>query len=195
MFKSYIQTFLITGVLYILMLLSLSTYSDLKHAVPNTSKNCISDTYRGTLSQEERIIDYIKIQNKELSTITVKKIAENVIKQHKEQKLPIGLMLGLIKVESSFKQHAKSVVGAVGFWQVMPNIHHDKVVAYMASGKIKTADLYDVDTNSTIGGRILKDCLNKHKNVKMSLLCYNGSQDDVEQTYANKVLKSIPRGV
>ena len=86
------------------------------------------------------------------------------------------LVLGLIAAESSFRRTAVSHVGAKGYTQVYPKWHHDK---------IKGRDLFDTRVSIEVGTRILKDCFDRRKTVKMALACYNGATKpaDIEKYY------------
>lgn len=90
------------------------------------------------------------------------------------------LALGLIAAESSFNRRARSIHGAIGYMQVVPKWHQDK---------IKGRNLEDLHVNIQVGMNVLGDCFKKFKgNTNKALGCYNGAtqQDKVNQ-YVNKV--------
>lgn len=90
------------------------------------------------------------------------------------------LALGLIAAESGFNRRARSIHGAIGYTQVVPKWHQDK---------IKGRNLEDLHVNIQVGMNVLGDCFKKFKgNTNKALGCYNGAtqQDKVNQ-YVNKV--------
>jgi soluble lytic murein transglycosylase-like protein len=91
------------------------------------------------------------------------------------------LLLGIIAAESSFKQHVTSSHGAVGYTQVLPKYHQDK---------IKNRDLFNIHVNLEVGSRILGDCFKRRGNQTSALACYNGAtKPDQINRYVTKVNK------
>lgn len=90
------------------------------------------------------------------------------------------LALGLIAAESGFNRRARSAHGAIGYTQVIPKWHQDK---------IKGRNLEDTHVNIQVGMKVLSDCFKKtNGNTNKALGCYNGTtqQDKINQ-YVNKV--------
>jgi soluble lytic murein transglycosylase-like protein len=136
---------------------------------------------------EDRVAEYIKNQNSNLDIDTVYKLSNAIVRESEIHEIPVNLMLGLIKTESHFRQYEISNAGAMGFWQILPKYHLDKI------RQLDNKNLYDADVNTTLGANILKDCLKKHKrSLETGLSCYNGSASDRTKKYARKVLKNIP---
>lgn len=82
--------------------------------------------------------------------------------------LDVQLILGLIEVESNFRQYAVSGVGAKGLMQVMP--FWQKYI-----GK-KEHNLFDMRTNLRYGCTILRHYNNlENGNMRRALARYNGS--------------------
>ena len=90
------------------------------------------------------------------------------------------LALGLIAAESGFNRRARSAHGAIGYTQVVPKWHQDK---------IKGRNLEDLHVNIQVGMKVLSDCFKKFKgNTNKALGCYNGAtQQDQINRYVNKV--------
>jgi len=130
----------------------------------------------------DKVYKYIKSLNPHIESAVARSLSISIVAESIKHDLPLKLVLAVIKTESHFKQYAISHAGAMGFWQVLPRAHYDKIA------KLENKNLYDPVTNSALGAKILKDCMNKFKNVKGGLLCYNGSNYDETQEYANKVL-------
>ncbi|MBK5186685.1 MAG: transglycosylase SLT domain-containing protein [Gemmatimonadaceae bacterium] len=85
----------------------------------------------------------------------------------------------LVRVESEFKDHATSPVGALGLTQVMPATAKDFVPG------ITHEQLYDRKTNLMIGFRYLRGLISQYKgDVKLALLVYNRGPVAVESLRA-----------
>lgn len=90
-----------------------------------------------------------------------------------------SLVLGLIQVESGFRKHAISSVGARGYMQVMP--FWSRLI-----GTGDPASLFHMQTNLRFGCVILRHYLDREKgNLFMALGRYNGSRGRAE--YPNMV--------
>lgn len=137
-------------------------------------------------TMESRVLDYIKTHNRQIDHEVAETLASSIVTESERYKIPVNVMLGVIKAESNFDQYAISNVGAIGFWQVLPKWHIDKI------RKLENRDLYDPVTNSSLGAKILHDCLKKSRTLERGLLCYNGSQHDPEKKYVKRVMDFIP---
>ncbi len=85
-----------------------------------------------------------------------------------EQRLPPGLVMGLIEVESRFDRWAVSPVGAQGLMQVMP--------FWPEQLGMRRAELMHVAANIRMGTAILRHYLQtEHNDVRKALERYNGS--------------------
>lgn len=80
--------------------------------------------------------------------------------------VPVELVIGLVAAESSFNPNAKSSVGAVGYAQVWPKWHQDKIAG---------RNIHDPKVNLEVGVRYLVECIGKRGNEFDGLACYNGS--------------------
>jgi soluble lytic murein transglycosylase-like protein len=81
----------------------------------------------------------------------------------------------LVNVESQFKEHATSGVGAQGLTQVM------LPTARYYDPKITKEKLYKRETNLRIGFKYLRDLIDEHHgNVKLALLTYNRGAQAVQ---------------
>jgi soluble lytic murein transglycosylase-like protein len=96
-----------------------------------------------------------------------------------EQRLPPGLVMAVIDVESYFNRWAVSSAGAVGLMQVMP--------FWPAELGMKRHQLTQVEANMRMGCAILRYYLKREKNdVRKALARYNGSVGRRE--YPDKVV-------
>lgn len=96
-----------------------------------------------------------------------------------EQRLPPGLIMAVIDVESRFNRWAVSSAGAVGLMQVMP--------FWPSQLGMKRHQLTQIEANMRMGCAILRFYLQREKNdVRRALARYNGSVGRRE--YPDKVV-------
>ncbi len=101
---------------------------------------------------------------------TRKEFLQTVWYESKRAGLDISLVLGLIQVESAFRKHAISVVGARGYMQVMP--FWTRVI-----GDGDASKLFHMQTNLRFGCVILRHYLERERgDTFMALGRYNGSR-------------------
>ena len=85
-----------------------------------------------------------------------------------EQRLPPGLVMAVMDIESRFNRWAVSSAGAVGLMQVMP--------FWPADLGMKRHQLTQIEANMRMGCAILRFYLKREKNdVRKALARYNGS--------------------
>ncbi len=97
-----------------------------------------------------------------------------------EQRLPPGLVLAVIEVESAFNRWAVSSAGAVGLMQVMP--------FWPEELGMERRQLTQVEANMRMGCAILRYYLRREKNdVRKALARYNGSVGRRE--YPDKIVQ------
>ena len=127
-------------------------------------------------NKKDKMVTYMKDVNVTLTDSIAYQLAEAILVQETLHKIPAELQLSLIRHESRFDQYVVSRSGAVGFYQVMPGVHYDKVTDLYNKKVIYTKDIYDITTNSSVGILVLRDCLHKlHNNIEKALMCYNGA--------------------
>ncbi len=121
-------------------------------------------------------------------------LAEDIYDAAREEGIEPEVAFGLVRTESTFREDAKSHVGALGLTQVMP-----RTAAWLEPGT-RAKDLYDRQTNLRLGFRYLDQMIEKYRgNLKLALLAYNrgpGTVDkvlkrggDPDNGYADKVLR------
>jgi soluble lytic murein transglycosylase-like protein len=99
--------------------------------------------------------------------------------------LDVGLVLGLVQVESAFRKFAVSPVGARGYMQIMP--FWSRLI-----GDGDAAKLFHMQTNLRFGCVILRHYLDRENgNLFMALGRYNGSRGRPE--YPNAVLAAAAK--
>jgi hypothetical protein len=85
------------------------------------------------------------------------------------------LAFRLVRVESEFKEHATSPVGAIGLTQVMPS-----TARYFVKG-VTREGLYERRTNLKVGFRYLRTLIREYEgNVRLALLVYNRGPNAVD---------------
>jgi soluble lytic murein transglycosylase-like protein len=85
-----------------------------------------------------------------------------------EQRLPPGLIMAVIDIESRFNRWAVSSAGAVGLMQVMP--------FWPGELGMRRHQLVEVEANMRMGSAILRHYLKRERNdVRRALARYNGS--------------------
>ena len=106
-----------------------------------------------------------------------------------ELKLDPILILAVIAVESRFNPVAESIMGAKGLMQVIPRFHSDK---FRPHGGEKAA--FDVQTNISVGAKILQEYLRRTGDITDALQLYVGAgSDENENAYSDKVMAERDR--
>jgi soluble lytic murein transglycosylase-like protein len=185
--KVIIITMLITFLLTFPVMAKLMSNDAVASQMPQTQSTLLqnaSTALKSTtelmmpLTTQDRMVKYMQSVNATMPSDLAYKLADAILVQKTKYNLSIDLQLGLIAVESRFDQYAISGAGALGFYQVMPSQHANKVIDMMKHTQINTKDVYDPLTNASIGGAVLHNCLHKKKNnMSHALSCYNGVSD------------------
>jgi soluble lytic murein transglycosylase-like protein len=123
--------------------------------------------------KEAGIYDYIRRINSDLTHKETNDIIMSMSKWSKKYELDISLIAAVAKVESGFQKHAISDAGALGLMQIIPSWHLNKLK--VAKKDLKSPEPFDINTNIFIGSWVLSDCIDRLKDIKKALLCYNGS--------------------
>jgi len=111
-----------------------------------------------------------RLKKKKADFQTRKDFLQTVWYESKRAGLDVGLVLGLIQVESNFRKYAVSIVGARGYMQVMP-------FWTRSLGDGDAAKLFHMQTNLRFGCVILRHYLDRENgDLFMALGRYNGSR-------------------
>lgn len=117
-------------------------------------------------------------------------IAKHIVEISAEENISPIYVASLIAVESSFKTHAKSNVGALGLMQLMPDTA--KLVA--RTRNINHSVIADPKTNIRLGIRYLKTLEKSYGgNRYLALSAYNWGPGNIDRTKRNGA--AIPRSV
>lgn len=101
----------------------------------------------------------------------------------REWRLDPLLIVAVISIESRFNPFSQSPVGALGLMQIIPRFHQEKLP--------KDTDnraFLDPVINVQIGARILQESIQRQGGLMAGLQYYAGAIEDIEQSYANKVI-------
>lgn len=132
-------------------------------------------------TKEDKIAAYILGKNKTVDVTTAKQLADAIMVKSVQYHIPETLILGVIQTESAFNPFAISNHGALGFMQIIPSWHYDKVLAQ------SDKNIYSPATNVAVGVQVLSDCKDKYHSLEKMLGCFNGSVDDKSMKYAKLV--------
>jgi soluble lytic murein transglycosylase-like protein len=141
---------------------------------------CFPDTYESAVwftLMEPKLRSIVKNADERLQIL---KTAFCEAHRPGEQRLPPGLVMAVMDVESRFDRWAVSSAGAVGLMQVMP--------FWPEELGMKRHQLTQVEANMRMGCAILRHYLQREKNdVRRALARYNGSVGRRE--YPDKVVQ------
>lgn len=108
-------------------------------------------------------------------------IAEGLIYNALINQVDVGLMVGIVSVESGFNPKAISKSGAKGLTQVMPVYHRNK---------IRGRNLFNPSVSLEVGTEIFRDCLLKSRhNHRKALTCYCGYKGESAKQFQQTVLE------
>lgn len=95
-------------------------------------------------------------------------LARRIFDKAVAERIEPDLAYGLVRTESTFRSNAVSNVGARGLTQLLPR------TARWILGTKRTPNLFDVDTNLTVGFRYLRKLIDDyHGNIRLALTAYN----------------------
>ena len=134
-------------------------------------------------TEQEKQEEYILSSNLKVSKADAKEIVAAIHKWAIIFKLDPKLMLAIARQESNFNKYAISTSGAYGIMQVIPVWHKQKVVD--AHALLGNPEIFNINTNIYLGGRVLLDCTKKQKTTTKVLECYYGKPNT---GYADQVL-------
>jgi len=100
------------------------------------------------------------------------------------------LILSVIREESRYEPEARSIAGAIGLMQLMPQTAR----RYNKNVKVHLKDspeLYEARTNILVGSSYLKQLLNKLGSVPLALASYNGGEDAVRDWLKNGKYRTV----
>ncbi len=115
-----------------------------------------------------------RVTHQRLDVTTRKELLQTIWYEARRAGLDVATVLGLVQVESAFRKHAVSSVGARGYMQVMP--FWSRLI-----GDGDASKLFHMQTNLRFGCVILRHYLDRESgNMFMALGRYNGSRGRME---------------
>jgi soluble lytic murein transglycosylase len=99
----------------------------------------------------------------------------------RQEQVPLSLLLGVAKQESRFQSSVRSVVGAAGLLQLMP-----ETAAELAGRPLSDAELDDPGRNALLGGRYLRQLLQRwNGDPLLAVASYNAGPNAVARWLPN----------
>ena len=159
-----------------------------------------------TITDQQTILmtDYALRQcsAKRLSSKERIELASIITEQAKLHNLDPLLIIALIQVESTFNPYAQSHKGAKGLMQLLPDTAR-YINKKTGQGMPENSNLFDTETNITLGTAYMEYLLNKTKgNLEYALAAYNMGpanmfrakrENRLPKAYSNKVLKEYSK--
>ena len=106
-------------------------------------------------------------------------LARDIFEIALSEDLEPDLAFRLVQTESSFRRHALSEAGAVGYTQILPS-----TARWLEPG-VRDEDLYDRETNLRLGFRYLRLLLDENGGeMRLALLAYNRGPGTVRSIVA-----------
>lgn len=122
-----------------------------------------------------------KSATKPITLTTAQKIVEAAYDSAAKYNLDPLLLLSIMRVESGFRPNVKNRYGASGLMQVVSRFHRDK---------IRSANIFNIKTNTDVGAQVLKGCFDRERDhFVRAISCYNGGAGKrylkgIKQAYA-----------
>ena len=125
------------------------------------------------------------------------KYKEEIIEISNRFNIEPSLVASIINAESRFDKKAVSNKGAVGLMQLLPSTAKwvsnsllkdgkNYEIEQLYSEKTNQGELFDVETNITLGTRYFLYLLTKFGNLKTALCAYNAGEGTVQNWLKNK---------
>lgn len=156
--------------------------------------NKINDNSNNSqITQINQLYDFIKLENyivnkyKNISNTDARNIVKTSYQYAQKRNLEHTLVLAIIEGESNFNKSIKSSANAVGLMQVIPKYHQETIKkAVNENTTTKSNSIYDIENNIASGTNIIRQYINKYKNIPRALQAYRGQHNNMQ--YAKKIL-------
>lgn len=156
--------------------------------------NKINDNSNNSqITQINQLYDFIKLENyivnkyKNISNTDARNIVKTSYQYAQKRNLEHTLVLAIIEGESNFNKSIKSSANAVGLMQVIPKYHQETIKkAVNENTTTKSNSIYDIENNIASGTNIIRQYINKYKNIPRALQSYRGQHNNMQ--YAKKIL-------
>lgn len=156
--------------------------------------NKINDNSNNSqITQINQLYNFIKLENyivnkyKNISNTDARNIVKTSYQYAQKRNLEHTLVLAIIEGESNFNKSIKSSANAVGLMQVIPKYHQETIKkAVNENTTTKSNSIYDIENNIASGTNIIRQYINKYKNIPRALQAYRGQHNNMQ--YAKKIL-------
>lgn len=156
--------------------------------------NKINDNSNNSqITQINQLYDFIKLENyivnkyKNISNTDARNIVKTSYQYAQKRNSEHTLVLAIIEGESNFNKSIKSSANAVGLMQVIPKYHQETIKkAVNENTTTKSNSIYDIENNIASGTNIIRQYINKYKNIPRALQAYRGQHNNMQ--YAKKIL-------
>jgi len=144
------------------------------------------------------ILDAVSRSRPDLRPSAVRRMGVAIVTEARKNDLDPLLLAALARVESGFNPFATSDVGARGLLQLTP--WTGRSLATTGGVPLNaSAELYDIETNISLGARYLADLLQQFDTVDQALLAYNrgatGARAVLKTPDAPRALAGYPHTV
>lgn len=129
-----------------------------------------------------RIETYVSEQYRISRRLTAE-ILVSVCEASRRHRLDPFLVLAIVSVESGFDPAARGHGDSRGLMQVVAAAHPEKLHRF---GGIDA--LHEVKPNLMVGTWVLRECIERDKEIPAALQRYNGARFDARRAYSRKVL-------
>lgn len=147
-----------------------------------------SRTADTALEREQRLVTEFIARRYRVSDVAVSGFVAAAYQAGVRQQLDPLLILAVMAVESRYNPVAKSLMGAKGLMQVIPRFHLEKLAHHGG----ETA-LLEPEVNIHVGAQILREYLDRLRDLETALQMYAGALEDPSSQYAAKVFAEKAR--
>lgn len=140
------------------------------------------------LAQEQRVVTEYIARRYRVSEVAVGGFVDTAYRAGARHSLDPLLILAVMAVESRYNPVAKSDMGAKGLMQVIPRFHLEKLADH--GGELA---LLEPEVNILVGAQILREYLNRFRDLETALQMYAGALDEPTAQYSAKVFAEKAR--
>ncbi len=140
------------------------------------------------LEQEQRAVTQFISRRYRVSEVAVGSFVATAYEAGARHSLDPLLILAVMAVESRYNPVAKSGMGAKGLMQVIPRFHLEKLADH--GGELA---LLEPEVNILVGAQILREYLNRFRDLETALQMYAGALDEPTAQYSAKVFAEKAR--
>lgn len=140
------------------------------------------------LEHEQRVVTQYIARRYRVSEVAVASFVDTAYRAGARHSLDPLLILAVMAVESRYNPVAKSDMGAKGLMQVIPRFHLEKLAGH--GGELA---LLEPEINILVGAQILREYLNRFRDLETALQMYAGALDEPTSQYSAKVFAEKAR--